>query len=57
MSKVMNSKDCYLIGNTSWGYCFKPMYFDSISAARKYGNEMKSDGYWFAYRIVLKEKK
>jgi hypothetical protein len=31
----------YLIGNTSWGYCFSPMPFKSESKAKEYGREMK----------------
>ena len=44
----------YLIGNTSWGYCFSPMPFESENKAKKYGREMKRDGYWIEYRIIKK---
>ena len=40
-----------LIGNTSSGYCFTPIVYDSRSKAQAYGRQMKRDGYWFDYRI------
>lgn len=42
----------YLIGNTSWGYCFTPIPFKSKRKAIEYGRQMKRDGYWFHYRTV-----
>lgn len=47
----------YLIGNTSWGYCFSPMPFESESKAKDYGRKMKKDGYWFDYRIIKNDYK
>lgn len=47
----------YLVGNTSWGYCFSPMPFESENKAKDYGRKMKKDGYWFDYRIIKNENK
>ena len=44
-------KQYKLIGNTSSGYCFNPLIFDTRFQAQVYGREMKRDGYWFDYRI------
>lgn len=40
-----------LIGNTSCGYCFSPMLFESKNKAVTYARKMISEGYWFAYRL------
>jgi len=48
---------CTLIGNTSWGYCFRPISFPSKSKALAYAREMISEGYWFHYRIIKHEKR
>lgn len=44
----------YLIGNTRWGYCFTPIKFESENKAKKYGREMKREGFWHEYRIIKK---
>ena len=54
MEKTKDNKSVLLIGNTSWGYCFTPISFESESKARKYGRGIKKDGYWFDYRIIKK---
>lgn len=49
----MKAKECVVIGNTSYGYCFSPERFPSIRKAKEYAKEMIDDGYWFAYRIKV----
>lgn len=49
----MKAKQCLVIGNTSWGYCFSPERFSSIKKAKEYAREMIYEGYWFAYRIKV----
>lgn len=41
-----------LIGNTSSGYCFRPLDYDTKSKAQSHARQMMRDGYWFDYRII-----
>lgn len=50
----MKAKKCTIIGNTSWGYCFAPMYFMSIREGKEYAKYMIDNGYWFNYRLFIK---
>lgn len=51
----MKAKKCVLVGNTSYGYCFHPKEFPSISKAKEYAREMTDNGYWFSYRIKTED--
>ena len=45
-----------LVGNTGSGYCVGPVTFESMSAAKNYGDKMKNDSRWVDYRITLFKK-
>lgn len=45
-----------LIGNSGSGYCVVPIVFESISAAKNYGDKMKNDSRWVDYHITLFKK-
>ena len=48
---MVDKKKFAVVGNTSWGHCFTPVYFDNKAQALKHARECKRDGYWSAYRI------
>lgn len=52
----MKAIKCKLIMNNSWGYCYTPQTFESISAAKKTAREMIDNGYAFSYRIIKHPK-